>query len=85
MSVVELILSARQRNRCVLRASIIQMDDLVSKLEVKTPLSPSEQLTIQRFQQKLRVLESDFKNYSPTVIDLLEDAEELDTEQVDPR
>ena len=62
-------------------ASITKLDDCIEELEYKEMLSHSDQLMVQRLQQKLVTLDTKFKRYHISVIDLVEEKEDLEREQ----
>ena len=73
-------LSTSRKRRGVARASVTRMDTRVAKLERKEQSSPGDLDTARRLLLKLEELDSDFKSYHLTVVDLTEE-ESLDTEQ----
>ena len=75
----EVDISARQRGASW--ASITKLLDCIQELENKEALSHSDQLMIQRLQQRLATLDSEFQRYHISAIDLVEEEEELEREQ----
>ena len=79
--VQDLDVSARHCLRGVVRASITKLATHVSELERKPELSHFDQLTAKRMQERLAGLDSEFKSYHLSIITLLEEETDLDTEQ----
>ena len=71
---------ARCCHRGVVKVSITRLVEHVVKLEHKLNLTHSDQLAAQRLQQKLTGMDSEFKRYHLSIVDLLEKAEELENE-----
>ena len=61
--------------------SITKLVDIIHELEYKGTLCHSDQLMVQRLQQRLVTVDVEFKRYHISVIDLVEEEKELEKEQ----
>ena len=77
----ELDIVARRHPRGVVKASITKLGDLIVTFEYKVELSHSDRLAVQRLQQRLTNMDSDFKRYHLAVVDLLDEDKNLDDKQ----
>ena len=73
---------ARHRCRGVVKAYVTKLFEHVIELERKFKPAHSDRLAAQRLQQRLIGMDGEFKCYHLCIVDLLEDAEELETKQV---
>ena len=79
--IAKLDISGRCQWRGVVRGSITRLGDKLSELETKGRLSPVDWLTMKRLQQQLGKVHEDFKRLHFTIVDLLEQREDLEEEQ----
>ena len=75
--IVKLNITSGQRQWGVNHASITWLDDKVGELEAKGMLSPMDQLVTKRLHQRLKELKEDFKFLHFTIVDLLEQQENM--------
>ena len=65
----------------MIRGSITRLGDKLSELETKERLPTKEQLTTKRMQQRLGEVDEDFRRLYFTIVDLLEQQEDLELER----
>ena len=73
--------TARPRRRGVVKASIAKLVERMLELERKFELMHSDRLAAQRLQQKLTGLDGEFKRYHLSIVDLIDNNEDLESEQ----
>ena len=70
-----------RRRRGILHASLTCLEEHTLRLEIKERLSKDDQMMIQRLLKKLEALNSEFKSYHFTIVELIEDDEMLAKQQ----
>ena len=72
---------ARHHRRGMAKVTITKLAECVVELEHKLQLTHSGQLAAQLSQQRLTGLDGGFKCYNLSIVNLLKNVEELETEQ----
>ena len=79
--IAKLDISGRRRRRGVICTFFTRLGDKVEELEPKGRLSPMDQVAVKRLQQRLCELNEDFKHLHFTIVNLLEQQEDIEMEQ----
>ena len=79
--VQDLDTAGRRRRRGVVKASITKLIDRVRDMERLEVLTPTDRLAVKRLQQRLTNMDGEFRTYHLSVVDLLEEEADLETEQ----